>query len=126
MIRVTGISSAAIGLSFETPVSSAAEDDEVFYGPPGPFVIGGTDGDAGLASSKSTPETLTTACHAASCVGAIVQMRVTHRLDWARELLRRRGEELPRDVGSELRCLEVPTGRGLRRLIHAGNVLHDW
>jgi hypothetical protein len=34
--------------------------------PPGPFVIGGTDGDAGLAGSKSTPETLTTACHAAS------------------------------------------------------------
>jgi hypothetical protein len=47
LIRVTGISSAAIGLSFETALSSAAEDDEFFYGPPGPFVIGGTDGDAG-------------------------------------------------------------------------------
>jgi hypothetical protein len=66
LIRVTGISSAAIRLSFETPLSSAAEDDEFFYGPPRPFVIGGTVGDAGLTGSKSTPETLTTACHAAS------------------------------------------------------------
>ena len=31
LIRLTGISSAAIGLSFETPLSSAAEDDEFFY-----------------------------------------------------------------------------------------------
>ena len=49
LIRVTEISSAAIGLPFETPLSSAAEDDEFFYGPPGPFVIGGTVCDAGLA-----------------------------------------------------------------------------
>jgi len=28
-------------------------------------------------------------------VGAIVKVRVAHRLNWARELLRRRGEELP-------------------------------
>ena len=28
-------------------------------------------------------------------VGAIVKVRVAHRLNWAGELLRRRGEELP-------------------------------
>lgn len=39
--------------------------------------------------------------------GAIVKMRVAHRLDWAGELLGRRGEELARDVGSELRCLPI-------------------
>jgi hypothetical protein len=39
--------------------------------------------------------------------GAIVKMRVAHRLDWAGELLGRRGEELARDVGSERRCLLV-------------------
>ena len=33
--------------------------------------------------------------------GAIVKMWVAHRLNWAGELLGRRGEELPRDVGSE-------------------------
>jgi S-adenosylmethionine synthetase len=45
----------------------AAEDDEFFYvNPTGSFVIGGPDGDAGLTDEKSTPETLTTACHAAS------------------------------------------------------------
>src|SRR5271168_4136911 len=59
-------------------------------------------------------------------VGAIVKVRVTHRLNWAGELLGRRSEELPRDVGSELRRLEVATGRGLRRLGHAGDELHDW
>ena len=32
--------------------------------------------------------------------GAIVKMWVAHRLDWAGELLGRRGEELARDVGS--------------------------
>jgi hypothetical protein len=61
--------------------------------------------DGGL--DKSTPETLTTACHAASLVGAIVNVRVAHRLNWAGELLGRRGEELVRDVGSERRCLLV-------------------
>ena len=44
----------------------AAEDDEFFYVTTGRFVIGATDGDAGLAGSKSAPETLTTACQAAS------------------------------------------------------------
>ncbi|MGO9697732.1 MAG: hypothetical protein ACLPX7_00530 [Xanthobacteraceae bacterium] len=45
----------------------AAEDDEFFYvNPADRFVIGGLDCDAGLAGEKSTPETLTTACHAAS------------------------------------------------------------
>ena len=39
--------------------------------------------------------------------GAIVKMWVAHRLDWAGELLGRRGEELARDVGSERRCLLV-------------------
>ncbi len=95
LIRVAGISSAAIGLSFETPLSSAAEDDEFFYGPPGPFVIGGADGDAGLTGSKSTPETLTTACHAASWLARSWKVRVALRLNWARELPWRRGEELP-------------------------------
>jgi hypothetical protein len=42
--------------------------------------------------------------------GAIVKVWVAHRLNWAGELLGRRGEELPRDVGSELRCLEVSMG----------------
>jgi len=37
--------------------------------------------------------------------GAIGKMWVAHRLDWAGELLGRRGEELARDVGSERRCL---------------------
>jgi S-adenosylmethionine synthetase len=45
----------------------AGEGDEFFYvNPTGRFVIGGPDGDAGLRGEKSTPETLTTACHAAS------------------------------------------------------------
>src|SRR5271155_5545097 len=58
--------------------------------------------------------------------GAIVQVWVELRLNWACKLPFRRGEEFPRDVGSERRRLEVPTGRGLRRLIHAGNEVHDW
>ena len=58
-------------------------------------------------------------------VGAIVKVRVAHRLNWAGELLGRRGEELPRDVGSELRCLEVATSRGLRRMRHAGDELRQ-
>ena len=33
--------------------------------------------------------------------GAIVKMWAAHRLDWAGELLGRRGEEPARDVGSE-------------------------
>ena len=37
--------------------------------------------------------------------GATVKMWVAHRLDWAGEFLGRRGEELPRDAGSERRCL---------------------
>jgi S-adenosylmethionine synthetase len=45
------------------------EDDEFFYvNPTGRFVIGGPDGDAVLTGEKSTPETLTTACQAASWV----------------------------------------------------------
>src|SRR5579863_3703586 len=47
-------------------------------------------------------------------VGAIVKVRVAHRLHWACELLGLRGEELPRDVGSERRGLEVPASCGLR------------
>ena len=57
--------------------------------------------------------------------GAIVEVWVTLHLDGAGELPLSRGEELPRDVGSELRRLEVATGRGFRRLIHAGNEVHD-
>src|SRR5690349_9549830 len=45
-------------------------------------------------------------------VGAIVKVWVAHRLNWAGDLLGRGGEELPRDVSSELRCLEVATSRG--------------
>src|SRR5579859_1614574 len=59
-------------------------------------------------------------------VGAIVKVWVAHRLNWASELLRRRGEELPRDVGSELRCVEVATSRGLRRVRHAGDKFRCW
>lgn len=41
--------------------------DELFYvNPTGRVVIGGPDGDAGLTGEKSTPETVTTACQAAS------------------------------------------------------------
>ena len=54
-------------------------------------------------------------------VGAIEKVWVAHRLNWAGELLGRRGEELPRDVGSELRCLEVSTGGHLRSVRHAGD-----
>ena len=53
--------------------------------------------------------------------GAIVKVWVAHRLDWADELLRRRGEELTRDVGSELRCLKVSTGGHLRSVRHSGD-----
>src|SRR5581483_8882642 len=56
-------------------------------------------------------------------VGAIVKVLVAHRFNRAGDLLGRRGEELPRDLGSELRCLEVATSRGLRRLRHAGDEL---
>src|SRR5271165_1975386 len=101
LILVTGISSAAIGLSFRTPLSSCCGRE-----------IDATDLDDGLPGGF--------------LVGAIVKVRVTHRLNWACELLRRRGEELARDVGSELRGLEVPASRGLRRLGHAGDELHQW
>src|ERR1700677_230934 len=58
-------------------------------------------------------------------VGAIEKVWLAHRLNWAGELLGRRGEELPRDVGSERRCLEKSTGGGLRRVRHAGDKLHQ-
>jgi hypothetical protein len=58
-------------------------------------------------------------------VGAIEKVWVAHRLNWTRELLGRRGEELARDVGSKLRCLEVATSRGLRRLRHSGDKPHQ-
>src|SRR5271170_6889150 len=58
---------AAIGLSFRTPPLSCCRRRRTFLGQSyGPFFIGGPDGDAGLTGEKSTPETLTTACHAAS------------------------------------------------------------
>ena len=49
-------------------------------------------------------------------VGAVVKVLVAHRLDWACELLGGRGEELARDIGAELRGLDVTTSRGLRRM----------
>src|SRR5271170_4594774 len=58
---------AAIGLSFRTPPLSCCRRRRIFLCQSyGPFFIGGPDGDAGLTGEKSTPETLTTACHAAS------------------------------------------------------------
>jgi hypothetical protein len=44
---------------------------------------------------KSTPETLTTACHAASWLARSWRCRVALRLNWACELPLSRGEELP-------------------------------
>ena len=64
LIRVTGISSAATGSPSGHHAQVATDDDEFFHvNPAGRFVIGGPDGDA---REKSAPETLTTACHAAS------------------------------------------------------------
>ena len=54
-------------------------------------------------------------------VGAIEKVWVAHRLNWTRELLGHRGEELARDVGSKLRCLEVSMSCGLRSMRHAGD-----
>src|SRR5690348_10224926 len=59
-------------------------------------------------------------------VGAIVNVWVARRLNWAGELLGRRGEELARDIGSELRCLEVSMGGGLRSVRHARDELRHW
>src|ERR1700720_328033 len=47
----------------DTALEVAAEDDEFFYVR---RAVSDPDGDAGLRGEKSTPETLTTACHAAS------------------------------------------------------------
>src|SRR5271165_1063675 len=44
---------------------------------------------------------------------AIVEVWLELRLNWTCELPELRGEELPCDLVSELRRLEVPTGRGL-------------
>ena len=46
--------------------------------------------------------------------GAIVKVWVAHRLNWAGELLGRRGEELPRDVDSEP---PMPGGRRRGRIL---------
>ena len=108
---MTVVKEAAIEISFRTPLSSCCGRQRIVLCQSGRFFYRRTRWRRGFGWLKIDARDLDDGLPRGLLVGAIVHMRLTHRLDWARELLRRRGEELPRDVGSELRCLEVPTGR---------------
>ena len=83
-------------------------------------------GDSRRSGAKLTPETLTTACQAASWLAPSRRCGWSCGLDRARKLPLSGREKLPGDVGPELRRLDVATGGGLRCLVHAGNEVRDW